>query len=62
MSFKTAPMYILVQLANRDRSHDASDNLIAAHAMALGVTLVTNNQADFAIYPGLVMENWFSQH
>ena len=26
--------------------------------IAMGVTLVTNNEADFVGYPGLVVENW----
>lgn len=34
------------------------DRLIAAHALALGVVLVTNNPADFADVPGLRVENW----
>ena len=34
------------------------DNLIAAHALALGLTLVTNNERDFADIPGLRVENW----
>lgn len=34
------------------------DRLIAAHALALDVTLVTNNDRDFAGLPGLKMENW----
>ena len=34
------------------------DRLIAAHALALGMTLVTNNQKHFADVPGLVVENW----
>ncbi|WBX85045.1 type II toxin-antitoxin system VapC family toxin [Sphingosinicella microcystinivorans] len=34
------------------------DRLIAAHALALGLTLVTNNGADFADIPGLRVENW----
>jgi tRNA(fMet)-specific endonuclease VapC len=34
------------------------DRLIAAHALALGLTLVTNNEADFADVPGLKVENW----
>jgi tRNA(fMet)-specific endonuclease VapC len=34
------------------------DRLIAAHAVNAGVTLVTNNEADFKDYPGLVVENW----
>lgn len=34
------------------------DRLIAAHALALGLTLVTNNERDFADIPGLRIENW----
>jgi tRNA(fMet)-specific endonuclease VapC len=40
------------------RHLDRLDKLIAAHALALQVTLVTNNPADFQAYPGLCMENW----
>lgn len=38
------------------------DRMIAAHALALDVTLVTNNTADFAIYEnsGLRLDNWAS--
>jgi tRNA(fMet)-specific endonuclease VapC len=36
------------------------DRLIAAHAIALGLTLVTNNEADFTHIPGLRVENWTS--
>jgi tRNA(fMet)-specific endonuclease VapC len=36
------------------------DRLIAAHALALGVPLVTNNGSDFADIPGLVIQNWLS--
>ena len=50
------------RFANRERSRDALDKLIAAHAVALGVTLVTNNEADFLTYPGLVVENWVNRH
>ena len=32
--------------------------MIAAHAVALGVTVVTNNLKDFARYPGVLTENW----
>lgn len=35
-----------VRLATRQRTHDALDKLIAAHALALNATLVTNNVAD----------------
>ncbi|WP_238475352.1 type II toxin-antitoxin system VapC family toxin [Sphingomonas cavernae] len=34
------------------------DRLIAAHALSLELTLVTNNEADFADVPGLNIENW----
>ncbi|MEO6716356.1 MAG: type II toxin-antitoxin system VapC family toxin [Novosphingobium sp.] len=34
------------------------DRLIAAHALALGLTVVTDNLGDFADVPGLVVENW----
>ena len=42
------------------RRRGAYDRQIAAHAMALGVTLVTNNERDFAGIPGVVLENWAS--
>lgn len=34
------------------------DALIAAHAHALGVTLVSNNTREFERVPGLHVENW----
>lgn len=34
------------------------DTLIAAHALALGCTLVTNNLREFERVPGLSLENW----
>ena len=34
------------------------DTLIAAHAHALGVTLVSNNTREFERVPGLKLENW----
>ena len=36
----------------------ANDLLIAAHARAVGLTLVTNNTAEFARVKGLTLENW----
>lgn len=53
-----AGAYGPVRRATRERKRDALDKLIAAHAVALGVVLVTNNEADFAAYTGLVTENW----
>jgi tRNA(fMet)-specific endonuclease VapC len=37
------------------------DTLIAAHALALDVTLVTNNEREFGRVPGLRVENWLAQ-
>ena len=34
------------------------DTLIAAQALALGATLVTNNQREFQRVPDLFLENW----
>lgn len=34
------------------------DRLIAAHALSLGLTLVTSNEKHFADVPGLRVENW----
>lgn len=34
------------------------DRLLAAQALSIGATVVTNNEADFADVPGLKIENW----
>jgi tRNA(fMet)-specific endonuclease VapC len=47
-----------IREATRERKKDHLDKLIAAHAVALKVTLVTNNERDFASYPGVKIENW----
>ncbi len=49
-----------IRTATKDSKKDHLDKLIAAHAVALGVVLITNNQKDFIKYPGLVTENWLS--
>lgn len=36
----------------------AFDEMIAAHALALGAVVVTDNTRHFARVPGLVIENW----
>jgi tRNA(fMet)-specific endonuclease VapC len=35
-----------------------SDRLIAAHAVTLGLVLITDNERDFADIPDLKVENW----
>jgi tRNA(fMet)-specific endonuclease VapC len=37
-----------------------NDLIIAAHARALGLTLVTHNLTEFSRVPGLLVENWLS--
>jgi tRNA(fMet)-specific endonuclease VapC len=53
-----ARAYGPVRKATRERKSDHLDKLIAAHAIALRATLVTNNERDFAAYPPLTVENW----
>ena len=36
----------------------ALDTMIGAHALSLGVTLVTDNTREFIRIPGLAVENW----
>ena len=38
----------------------ANDYLIAAHALSLELTLVTDNVGEFSRVPGLRVENWLS--
>jgi len=48
-----------MRMATRDGTRkDALDKLIAAHAVSLHLTIVTNNEKDFSGYPGLSIENW----
>lgn len=46
------------QLEQRGTPIGALDTLIAAHALSLRATLVTNNTKEFARVPGLQVENW----
>ncbi len=59
---QAAKAYGPIRAAYKNRNRDALDKLIASHAVALGVTLVTNNEADFVNYAGLPVENWVSNH
>jgi tRNA(fMet)-specific endonuclease VapC len=63
----TAPWYHLVadihgqlraQLRQVGTPIGHFDEMIAAHAMALGVILVTDNVRHFQLVPGLAIENW----
>ncbi len=59
---RAARAYGPLRAANRERNKDALDKLIASHALSLGVTLVTNNEADFRGFSGLIVENWINKH
>lgn len=47
-------------LERRGEKIGAHDMLIAAHALALDATLVTNNEREFRRIKGLNIENWAS--
>jgi len=49
---------IRAHLKQRGTMIGANDLLIAAHARALKLTLVTNNTREFSRVPGLTLENW----
>ena len=49
---------IRADLKKRGTLIGANDLFIAAHARALGLTLVTNNTAEFARVSKLKLENW----
>ena len=59
---QAAKAYGPIRKSYKDRNRDALDKLIASHAVALGVPLVTNNEADFMNYAGLHVENWVISH
>lgn len=48
-------------LEKKGRPIGAMDLLIAAHALSLGVRLVTNDEKEFRHVPGLRVENWISR-
>ena len=49
---------IRAALGKKGRPIGAMDLLIAAHALSLGVQLVTNNEREFKQVPELKVENW----
>ena len=49
---------LLAELERDGRSIGALDTMIAAHALSLDATLVTNNFREFSRVPRLNLENW----
>jgi tRNA(fMet)-specific endonuclease VapC len=49
---------VRTQLEQTGQPIGGNDLLIAAHALALGCTVVTDNQREFERVAGLVVENW----
>lgn len=49
---------VRAQLERQGTPIGNNDLWIAAHALALGVTLVSNNMREFERVPGLALENW----
>jgi tRNA(fMet)-specific endonuclease VapC len=49
---------VRAQLEQAGRTIGPNDMLIAAHALSLGLTLVTDNQREFSRVQGLTVENW----
>ncbi len=51
---------IRTALERKGQPIGAMDLLIAAHAVSLGVNLITNNVKEFSRVPGLTLKNWVS--
>ncbi len=49
------------RLERAGKTIGGNDLLIAAHAMALGLAVVTDNEAEFARIDGLHCENWLRE-
>jgi tRNA(fMet)-specific endonuclease VapC len=49
---------VLALGADSDRRYGANVMLIAAHALSLGLTLVTDNVDEFRGVQGLTLRNW----
>jgi tRNA(fMet)-specific endonuclease VapC len=52
---------IRTELESRGTPIGANDPFIAAHALALNLTLVTDNVREFSRIDGLTVENWLRQ-
>ena len=52
---------VRVQLEEKGTPIGGNDLLIAAHALALNCTLVTNNEREFTRVEGLDLRNWLSE-
>jgi len=48
-------------LESRGKTIGPLDTLIAAHALSLGLTIITNNVTEFSRIPNLNCEDWLSQ-
>ena len=62
-NFKAAQHYGIVR-ANLEKMGTpigAYDLMIAAHALSLGLVLVTNNEREFQRIQDLIVENWVNQ-
>ena len=57
---RSAEIYgsLRAELESHGRTIGNNDLWIAAHALAAGLTLVTNNEKEFRRVPGLRIENW----
>jgi tRNA(fMet)-specific endonuclease VapC len=49
---------VAAALARKGKPIGTFDTLIAAHALSLGLTVVTNNTKHFSRAPGLTAESW----
>ncbi|MNF14030.1 tRNA(fMet)-specific endonuclease VapC [compost metagenome] len=58
LNAEAARAYGPIRAATHERKADVMDKLIAAHAIAEDLTVVTRNVRDFATYPGLRIEDW----
>lgn len=52
---------VRADLERKGTSIGSYDLLIASHALALGLTLVTNNVREFGRVEGLRLENWAAE-